>query len=108
MSAFWLQVQDKMLLDCYRTALSKYTTWMQFASNQLVTMKTLLEEMGGWTEANRYKVYLLLFYFRTSMYSIPSCHKISNEKSILKFICFPLFPIYFSYRGIQPEMVTDG
>ncbi|KAL3082405.1 hypothetical protein niasHT_038471 [Heterodera trifolii] len=48
---------DKLLLSDYRSALSKYRTWSLFADKQLQTMKQLLEECGGWTEPNRYKIY---------------------------------------------------
>uniref|UniRef100_A0A914IAF7 Mitotic spindle assembly checkpoint protein MAD1 n=1 Tax=Globodera rostochiensis TaxID=31243 RepID=A0A914IAF7_GLORO len=48
---------DKLILDDYRRALSKYYTWSTFALKQLQTMKLLLEECGGWTETNRYKIY---------------------------------------------------
>uniref|UniRef100_A0A183BND4 JAKMIP_CC3 domain-containing protein n=1 Tax=Globodera pallida TaxID=36090 RepID=A0A183BND4_GLOPA len=48
---------DKLVLDDYRRALSKYYTWSTFALKQLQTMKLLLEECGGWTETNRYKIY---------------------------------------------------
>uniref|UniRef100_A0A915ND27 Uncharacterized protein n=1 Tax=Meloidogyne javanica TaxID=6303 RepID=A0A915ND27_MELJA len=62
--------KEKLLLSDYRNALSKYKTWTEFAGKQLNEMKIILKEIGGWTEANRYR-------------------------------------IYFAYRGIAPEMVTD-
>lgn len=62
--------KEKLLLSDYRNALSKYKTWMEFADKQLNEMKVILEEIGGWTEANRYR-------------------------------------IYFAYRGIAPEMISD-
>nr|CAD2126127.1 unnamed protein product [Meloidogyne enterolobii] len=62
--------KEKLLLSDYRNALSKYKTWTEFADKQLNEMKIILKEIGGWTEAIRYR-------------------------------------IYFAYRGIAPEMVTD-
>lgn len=59
-----------LLLNDFRTAISKYNTWMKYADKQMQTMKELLEEHGIWNEANRYR-------------------------------------IHFSYRGMQPELLTD-
>ncbi|KAI1717777.1 mitotic checkpoint protein [Ditylenchus destructor] len=51
------KLKERLLLDDYRTALSKYVTWYNYAEKQMELMKQFFQEHGGWTEENRYKIY---------------------------------------------------
>ncbi|KAI1713943.1 mitotic checkpoint protein domain-containing protein [Ditylenchus destructor] len=51
------KLKERLLLDDYRTALSKYVTWYNYAEKQMALMKQFFQEHGGWTEENRYKIY---------------------------------------------------
>uniref|UniRef100_A0A915ELK2 Mitotic spindle assembly checkpoint protein MAD1 n=1 Tax=Ditylenchus dipsaci TaxID=166011 RepID=A0A915ELK2_9BILA len=52
------KLKEKLLLDNYRTALSKYVTWYTYAEKQMAVMKDyFINECGGWNEQIRYKIY---------------------------------------------------
>uniref|UniRef100_A0AC35GU34 Uncharacterized protein n=1 Tax=Panagrolaimus sp. PS1159 TaxID=55785 RepID=A0AC35GU34_9BILA len=51
------KVSGDFILQSYRSALSKYKSWHEYANKQLQTMKDILEKCGKWDRDNRYKIY---------------------------------------------------
>jgi hypothetical protein len=51
------KVSGDFILQSYRSALSKYKSWHEYANKQLQTMKDILEKCGKWDRDNRYKMY---------------------------------------------------
>uniref|UniRef100_A0A914YIU6 Uncharacterized protein n=1 Tax=Panagrolaimus superbus TaxID=310955 RepID=A0A914YIU6_9BILA len=51
------KVSGDFILQSYRSALSKYKSWHEYATKQLETMKIMLEGCGKWDRDNRYKIY---------------------------------------------------